>query len=313
MLEVGCQDGPGGSSDSGLTIGETRSHFGGWCIVSSPLTLSHDVNNETITDFVSFLNSNDRALDNPQFSRHTPLQIWPVISNPEAIAVNQEYYGFSGSSFSSGDGPVSPGEYVTAVACNSSDATQSGWAYDATKMTLTFGGQCVDASTQDQVLLVDCDGSTNQQFKYNAQHEFETVGIAGSCLDVWMGNGPPGGPAVQIYDCNGGQNQQLTLLNSVISTPDGLCIASRNAVPGTLSSFFKPMSWDKTKYAVLLINVASSPADLVVQFSDVPGLVGTSCDARDIWARVDLGTFQGSYNASNIGTHDSAFLMLTCS
>ena len=60
MLEVGCAAGPGGSSDSGLTFAETRSHFGAWAIVSSPLTLSHDVNNNTLTDF-----------------------IWPVISNKE--------------------------------------------------------------------------------------------------------------------------------------------------------------------------------------------------------------------------------------
>jgi alpha-galactosidase len=45
MLEVGCAAGPGGSSDSGLSLGEARSHFGAWAIVSSPLTLSHDVNN----------------------------------------------------------------------------------------------------------------------------------------------------------------------------------------------------------------------------------------------------------------------------
>ena len=66
MLEVGCQHGPGGASDPGLTMEETRTHFGAWSIVSSPLTLSHDVNNDTVMD-----------------------QIWDYIANPEAIAVNQ--------------------------------------------------------------------------------------------------------------------------------------------------------------------------------------------------------------------------------
>ena len=79
MLEVGCAFGPGGPSDGGLTIQETRSHFGGWSIVSSPLTLSHDPNNDTIMDF-----------------------IWPIISNTEAIAINQAYFGFSGTSFAYG-------------------------------------------------------------------------------------------------------------------------------------------------------------------------------------------------------------------
>lgn len=76
MLEVGCQHGPGGASDPGLSPSETRAHFGAWAIVSSPLTLSMDVNNDTIMD-----------------------QAWPLISNPEAIAINQAWAGHSGSPF----------------------------------------------------------------------------------------------------------------------------------------------------------------------------------------------------------------------
>jgi len=76
MLEVGCQHGPGGAGDPGLSIAESRTHFGGWVIVSSPLTLSHDVNNDTISDM-----------------------IWPIISNKEVLAVSQTYAGFSGGPF----------------------------------------------------------------------------------------------------------------------------------------------------------------------------------------------------------------------
>merc|ERR1711975_73681 len=73
MLEVGVANTFGAP---GLSMAETRSHFGAWVIVSSPLTLSHDVNNDTITD-----------------------QIWPIISNKEVIAVSQSYAGFSGGPF----------------------------------------------------------------------------------------------------------------------------------------------------------------------------------------------------------------------
>jgi alpha-galactosidase len=76
MLEVGCHHGPGGKEDSGLSFIEARSHFGSWAIVSSPLTLSHDVNNDTVMD-----------------------AIWPIISNREVIAVSQSYAGFSGGPF----------------------------------------------------------------------------------------------------------------------------------------------------------------------------------------------------------------------
>lgn len=76
MLEVGCQHGPGGPSDPGLSDDETASHFGAWCIVSSPLILSHDLTNKTVMD-----------------------RVWPLISNKDALKVNQAWDGFSGSVF----------------------------------------------------------------------------------------------------------------------------------------------------------------------------------------------------------------------
>ena len=80
MLQVGCQHGPGGARDPGLSEEETRTHFGAWAIVSSPLTLSHDVNNDTVME-----------------------QIWDVISNKEVLAVNQAYFGDSGGVFQSSE------------------------------------------------------------------------------------------------------------------------------------------------------------------------------------------------------------------
>jgi len=83
MLQVGCAHGPGGAGDPGLTMAETRTHFGAWAIVSSPLTLSHDINNDTISDL-----------------------IWPIIANTEAIAVNQAYVGDSGGVYESAEETV---------------------------------------------------------------------------------------------------------------------------------------------------------------------------------------------------------------
>eukprot|EP00037_Helgoeca_nana_P024718 m.264952 g.264952 ORF g.264952 m.264952 type:complete len:456 (+) comp26734_c0_seq2:4937-6304(+) len=83
MLQVGCQHGPGGASDPGLTQEEARTHFGAWAVVSSPLTLSHDVNNASITD-----------------------RIWDIISNTEILDVNQAYAGFSGGSFAASEETV---------------------------------------------------------------------------------------------------------------------------------------------------------------------------------------------------------------
>ena len=299
MLEVGCKAGPGGSSDSGLTMGETRTHFGGWAIVSSPLTLSHDVTNQTITDY-----------------------IWPVISNPEAIAVNQAYFGHSGSAFTRPSGPPTPGKYVLALPCNGSDATQQGWAYSPSAQSITFGGQCVDDTTQDQVLLAPCDPTSSHQ-KYahavspTAPASFQPLSDPGQCLDIWAGNGPPGGPAVQVYGCHTPSSNQQFLVGTgpaaTISNADHMCFSSRAGVPGQLSYFYKPQSWDRTKYAILLVNVDDVPMDLAFDFASVPGLVvGTTCTVRDIWARKDLGQATGSYTATAVGVHDSAFLMISC-
>ena len=73
-LEVGVYNGPGGpGGDSGLSYAEARSHFAAWCIVSSPLVLGIDMTNQTAMD-----------------------SVWDILTNTEAIAVNQAYFGSSG-------------------------------------------------------------------------------------------------------------------------------------------------------------------------------------------------------------------------
>eukprot|EP01065_Artemidia_motanka_P016279 TRINITY_DN1_c0_g1_i5.p2 TRINITY_DN1_c0_g1~~TRINITY_DN1_c0_g1_i5.p2 ORF type:complete len:436 (+),score=164.51 TRINITY_DN1_c0_g1_i5:64-1371(+) len=52
---------------------EDRSHFGAWCVTSSPLVLGYDMMDETLTD-----------------------RVWPIVSNKEAIAVNQVWAGHPG-------------------------------------------------------------------------------------------------------------------------------------------------------------------------------------------------------------------------
>ena len=110
------------------------------------------------------------------------------------------------------------------------------------------------------------------------------------------GNGPPGGPAIQIYGCHlPTNNQQFLVAGGTIANGDSLCWASRASAPGALSYLYKPMAWDGSKAAVLLINVDTAPADLPVAFASVPGLVGAQCQVRDVWAHKDLGSFRWAY------------------
>ena len=228
--------------------------------------------------------------------------------------MNQDYFGFSGSAFFAKiQPPVTPGDYVLALFCNASDATQLGFTYDAGAHAIRYGSQCVDALDGVQVMLAPCTGSAGQTWAYNSSTQYMVDKKDGLCLDV-VANEPPGGPGVQTYGCHGAKGQEWTIHagNSTFSTVDGFCLASRAAVPNQLKYLYKPMSWDGHKAAVLLINVDAQPKDLQLYFSDVPGLAGARCTVRDIWQRKDLGDFTATFTAAAVGVHDSAFLMLTC-
>lgn len=56
-----------------MNLTEMRSNFGGWCIISNPLVLAMDLRDSAELD-----------------------KVWPIITNREAIAINQEWFGDSG-------------------------------------------------------------------------------------------------------------------------------------------------------------------------------------------------------------------------
>ena len=74
MLEVGVSNTQGHATL--LNYLETRSHFGLWCIASTPLILGFDLNNSTAMD-----------------------SVWEIITNREVIRVNQEWAGFAGADY----------------------------------------------------------------------------------------------------------------------------------------------------------------------------------------------------------------------
>lgn len=186
MLEVGCKG--TFSSDSGLSKQETRTHFGAWVIVSSPLTLSHDVNNDEIMD-----------------------EIWPIIANKEVIAVSQTYAGYSGGVFKKSSSSV-----------KLDDVNHAALKRGMTEAEKAEAGPTVSAS-----------------FQY----------------------------------------------------------------------LYKPLTWDGTKTAVLLLNSDGSTQNLTLTLADVPGLTGP-CDVRDIWEHNDLGNHAESITVT-VDSHDAAFLVLS--
>ena len=63
-----------GGLNGGMTKDENRVHFGGWCIVSSPLILAYNLSEPARRELV-----------------------WDIITNKEAIYVNQQWAGHPGS------------------------------------------------------------------------------------------------------------------------------------------------------------------------------------------------------------------------
>mmetsp|Transcript_2696 Transcript_2696/g.4600 ORF Transcript_2696/g.4600 Transcript_2696/m.4600 type:complete len:432 (-) Transcript_2696:53-1348(-) len=183
MLEVGCQHGPGGAGDVGLSYHEARSHFAAWAIVSSPLTLSMDVNNDTIMD-----------------------AIWDIVANKEILAVNQAWAGHSGSPFKSSSSHVKLDDY----------------------------------------------------HYYTMNH--------GIPIPHW-------------------------------------------GSPPTWQFFYKPVGGGQI--AVLLMNHDEKATDLVLSFSDVPGLACHKCKVRCLYMHTDLGDHDGNFTAQAVPSHDSRMFMLT--
>jgi hypothetical protein len=93
MLEVGTYTMPARGPLNFLTMVEARTHFAAWCIVSSPLILGHDLTNDTVMNAV-----------------------WPIITNREALAVNDAWVGDAGTLVKKSD------EMVTFINC--------GWGFN---------------------------------------------------------------------------------------------------------------------------------------------------------------------------------------
>lgn len=94
-----------------LAFVESRAHFGSWCVVSSPLLLSTSL-------------ADDAKMD----------AIWPIVSNTEAIAINQAWAGHPGRLVTEGGGGAAANGatwQVWAKPLSSSDSTHAVLALNA--------------------------------------------------------------------------------------------------------------------------------------------------------------------------------------
>lgn len=81
-------------------------------------------------------------------------------------------------------------------------------------------------------------------------------------------------------------------------------------VVGAGQYFYKPMSADGSKTAVLAMNAGTATASMTIDFKDVPGVKGTKFTVRNLHTHKDLGSFTDKWTGQ-VEAHDVAFLTLT--
>lgn len=233
--------------------------------------------------------------------------IIPIITNKDALAVNQQWAGHPGRLVQELSPSGKPGKYVAAQPCSGS-AAQKGWKFDAG--VVRASGGCLDASVRTELQIKPCDGSNAQKFTY----EGKTLKAAdGSCVDAndWTkGN-------VWLYKCNGGTNQQIEFSND--GTVCDACGESRKRCfevtpsdPSGGSSGGKVQVWAKPQpggaVAMLIINPTTDAYAADVALSDI-GIKAASAHMRDIWAQKDLGVVKDL--KAGVPSLDSVFYLVT--
>lgn len=93
----------------------------------------------------------------------------------------------------------------------------------------------------------------------------------------------------------------------------GMSEEEKKAAGPTVSAssqyLYKPLAWDGSKTAVLLLNSDGATQNLTLNLDDVPGMTGP-CDVRDIWDHKNLGNYASSITVT-VDSHDGAFLVLS--
>ena len=89
----------------------------------------------------------------------------------------------------------------------------------------------------------------------------------------------------------------------------------KGQAPSTARQYFaKPLRWDGSAVALVLMNHAIQPLNMEVRFEHVPWLKcpTESFKVRDIWQREDVGIYQTGFRVDDLAGHDAAFLHVSC-
>lgn len=306
MLEVGRIKG----ADGKLDVPWNRAHFGAWCVISAPLILGLDLT-----------------------STATLAPVIDIVTNEEAIAVNQAWAGHPGRLVWSDLGGAFG--FPAARACNLHNPSlrQVGWSLrdlsTAGNVQLVApGGGCLKVQGHGYpggaagLVIVSCNSSDSAQ-TFTWDKDSTLLKYGGHCVDVHSG-----GPIVWMYGCSQSSPNDKLFVNasgtvSINANGKDICFGVEASDPAgstfasTLQAWAKPLPGDQG-LALLLINPDATAHTFEVPLWTLPltgsatNLTGASFNVRDIWAHADQSPMAKGTSALKISVNglDSSFLRL---
>jgi alpha-galactosidase len=284
MLEVG---------NGGMTFEEEKIHFGLWCLSKAPLLIGCDIT---------------------KMSKET----FEILTNPEAIAINQDPLGIQGRKIESeqpkpeGGSPVIiEGNKLYVSECTGGNDQK--WTINDDGSIAIGNNLCIDipnCSNNDIQLQIFkchigsssyCSNSKNQEWTLKSDGTIVS-NLNNKCLDVYNLEGP----VVQTFSCHGGSNQKWVYDSEAHTLKNGnKCLSASEGVQ--LEVWAGKLSDDS--YAVILLNRGGVKSKMIARWKEI-GLPAGDAKVRDIWARKDLGVFTDSFTTT-VDSHSSYFLKIT--
>jgi hypothetical protein len=180
MMQVGQM---GCGKDCVSNYLEDRAHFGAWVICSAPLTLGYDLADDNVTE-----------------------HIWPIISNTEAIGINQQWEGH-------------PGKLLRNLSSGAPSTQLCGGYSCDTQLWL----KPLNESKVAVLLLSNADphangGPPNRTYTIN----LSWLGISGGgakVRDVWSHDDLPEATATFTTDAFGGHDSRLLIFTPLSPSP----------------------------------------------------------------------------------------------
>eukprot|EP00039_Didymoeca_costata_P010223 m.137037 g.137037 ORF g.137037 m.137037 type:complete len:602 (-) comp14743_c0_seq4:85-1890(-) len=283
--------------------------FGLYCITSSPLILGHAVTNTTLTD-----------------------EIWPIISNKDAITVHQTVLpeaNHPGTRIQTWDVPgveqsKAFGPNVFADVCDENDSSQIGWSFD--NKTGQIKGprgdneveMCLDTTETDQgtLSLNPCDDSAKtQRWTMNSSgyiHRSQSWCLAiHSNIDVFYGVLTQ--PCYRSWDRF--EFTEAGQLRSITATIQQKCIVGRTYAPPppgeSIELWQKPLASNNDSIAILIANLGARANVVISPRHALANPNSSRYYVYDVWKRSEAGIGLGldENYAMELDTYESAFLI----